>query len=112
MSMRKNMKPSVIQAKMANTAASELIAQHICPVCLVARQGVNPRRALQEHLRRSKRADHKLWYTHNYSKHFSAGGDRTQREPTAEEIREAIARTYGAEWAEHFQCTNASISAR
>jgi hypothetical protein len=79
------------------------IARNECPICKNgSRAGkVNPRRALQEHLRRSKVAKHKLWYTQHYSRHFVRGGDMTPKhETTADDIKAAIKHSFGNEWAD------------
>ena len=79
---------------------ADFIAENICPVCEVARRGMCPRRALQEHLRRSKRADHILWCENNYSKYFTQGGDRTNNNVTTEDIKQALKKAYGSDWSE------------
>ena len=85
------------------TAASDVndkLQQGICPVCNIARKGeVNKRRALQEHLRRSKDSAHVMWYQSQYKKYFQHGGDRSAEQVTEAKVREAIHRAFGDEWA-------------
>jgi hypothetical protein len=84
------------------------IARNECPMCKNgSRSGVNPRRALQEHLRESKDAKHTLWYTEHYKRHFVRGGDMTPKhETTADDIKAAIEHSFGSAWAErvHISC--------
>jgi hypothetical protein len=78
------------------------VARNECPICRNGRRGgsVNPRRALQEHLRRCKGSKHKLWYTELYKTHFVRGGDMTKkRETTAVDIVLAVKQTFGEGWA-------------
>jgi hypothetical protein len=80
---------------------SECISRNECPVCHVARKGLlNPRKALQEHLRRATDAAHKMWFEASYKQYFVHGGDKIHRPPVSEKtIKEAIRATYGEEWA-------------
>eukprot|EP00953_Heterococcus_sp_UTEX-ZZ885_P017005 9549-Heterococcus_DN1.PRE.1 len=78
------------------------IERNECPICKNGRRsGLNPRRALQEHLRRSKDAKHTLWYRENYRRHYVRGGDTTPKhETTVDDIKAAIAHSFGNAWAE------------
>jgi hypothetical protein len=89
-----------LQSTMDNDKAC--IARNECPICSNgSRSGVNPRRALQEHLRRCSDAKHKIWYTEHYKSHFVRGGDMTPRhETTIDDIKAAIARSFGNAWAD------------
>jgi hypothetical protein len=78
----------------------ELIASDICPVCRAPRRAkVNPRRALQEHMRASLDPAHVMWRDEHYAAHFKRGGDRTSRLADASVIKEAVARCFGEQWA-------------
>jgi hypothetical protein len=83
------------------TAHSECIARNECPVCHVPRRGVlDPRKALQEHLRRATDAEHKMWFEAHYKACFPHGGNKIGRPAVTEErIKQAIRTTYGEEWA-------------
>jgi hypothetical protein len=80
---------------------TEYIARNECPVCRNGPRGgtVNPRRALQEHLRSCKRPDHTLWKTEHYAKHFKYGGNHKEVAIDKEYIIKAVACTFGEEWA-------------
>ena len=82
---------------------AEKLQQGICPVCNVARKGqVDKRRALQEHLRRSKESAHVMWFETQYKKHFQHGGERKQ-ELTEAYVIDAIRKAFGAEWSSRIQ---------
>ena len=83
------------------------LQQNICPVCNIARKGhANKRRALQEHLRRSKDVSHIMWYQAEYRKHFTHGGDRTAEQVNEDTVREAMYKAFGEEWVKRVHFSN------
>lgn len=80
---------------------AELIARDICPVCMVPRRGrLNPRRALQEHIRASKDPAHIMWRGAHYNHHFKRGGDMYTRRVDECTIKDAVRRSFGEEWSQ------------
>ena len=98
----------VSQHSMTSTCEQH-IAKNECPVCGVARTGqVNPRRSLQEHLRRLAKTDaaHSMWVKEHWGTHFRRGGDRTPKHEIDEaHIRECIKTTFGDSWADRVSIT-------
>lgn len=85
------------QAEQALSDA-DMIAQNLCPVCKVprhARQG--PRRALQEHIKSSRDAEHIMWREANYADHFKHGGSRCATGKTDEDVMRAVRKAFGEE---------------
>jgi hypothetical protein len=77
------------------------IERNECPLCKNGpRKGkINPRRALQEHLRSSTDPAHLMWKHQHYAHHFKHGGARTTAaEVTAESVIEAVKFAFGAKW--------------
>jgi hypothetical protein len=87
---------------------AEYIEQNECPVCKNGpRKGkINPRRALQEHLRSSADPAHLMWKQQHYAQHFKHGGATTPKaEVTAQVVVEAIRCTFGEQWAQKIALT-------
>lgn len=79
---------------------SVCISNNICPVCHMTRSGlVAPRRALQEHLKRSKDKQHVMWREQHYKNYFHHGGDMSSRAVTAADVIKSVQTTFGEEWA-------------
>jgi hypothetical protein len=86
---------------MASQSDIEYIQRAECPLCKNGpRKGsVNPRRALQEHLRSSTDPAHSLWRQQWYTHHFRHGGAKVPPPRiTAERIVYAIRNAFGEEW--------------
>jgi hypothetical protein len=84
------------------------IALNQCPICLNGcRKGlINPRRALQEHMRKSKDKAHVMWRdAGNYKKHFIHGGNKQQVEPCEADVIAAIKCTFGEQWSSRIVIT-------
>jgi len=92
------------------SSCEEHLSKNECPCCGVARTGhVNPRRALQEHIRRfaKKDAAHKMWADEHWATFFKRGGDRTPvKVVTAEDIISSVKCTFGEEWSERVTITD------
>lgn len=84
---------------------AELIARNLCPVCQIERRAnINVRRAVQEHIRISKDPAHIMWRNEHYAIHFKRGGNMVKTETTEEDIRTAVKKAFGNEWATRIVC--------
>jgi hypothetical protein len=84
----------------AKSEIEQCIGRNECPVCHLARTGlVAPRRALQEHLKRSKDPAHVMWRERHYKYYFQHGGKMTERTVSVQDIINSVHYIYGKEWA-------------
>lgn len=81
---------------------AEYIECNTCPICRNGpRKGkINPRRALQEHIRSSRNPAHIMWKQRHYARHFKHGGAKTpETEVTAQDVIDAVKSAFGEQWA-------------
>jgi hypothetical protein len=84
----------------AESEIEHCIARNECPVCHLARAGlIAPRRALQEHLKRSKDPAHIMWRERHYKHYFQHGGKMTERIVSVQDVIKSVQCAYGEEWA-------------
>ena len=80
---------------------SEFIHNNTCPCCLRTTDDcVEPKRALQEHLRRLSKTcpTHKMWFDLHYSFFFKHGGRRNEKPVTVEDVINSVKVSFGPEW--------------
>jgi hypothetical protein len=89
--------------------AATLIAAATCPVCKAPRRAlINPRRALQEHIRASKDPAHAMWRRQHYDTFFKRGGDMKTAAVSEEAVIGAVRAAFGDQWAGRLHFTGPS----
>jgi hypothetical protein len=78
----------------------ELLHDNVCPVCLCKKNGKNPRHQLIMHFRRAADAEHKLFRTKEYTKHFKVG--RSKNPVTHECTYKTIEKMFGRDVAQKY----------
>jgi hypothetical protein len=86
----------------SDTSDAQYIERNECPICQNGprKAQINPRRALQEHLRSAPNAAHTMWRRQHYAQHFKHGGAKTlAAEVTGEDVVAAVRYAFGEQWA-------------